>query len=492
MNGSANRSRLNPNPERTDRVFKLTFHGAAREVTGSMHLIEADGMRIAIDCGMFQGRRDESNRKNRTFPFDVKNIHALILTHAHVDHCGRLPLLVKNGYGGRIYSTPATRDLCALLLPDSAHIQQEDAKYLNKKRERKGEPPIEPFYGDDDAVAALRLYQTVALNQPFYVTRRLRATFLPAGHMLGAAMVLLEYDADDGKKTTLLFSGDVGRFNMPMLPDPSPFPRCDYLICESTYGGRKHPPNDDLREQLADVVNDTVKRGGKLIIPAFSVGRTQVIAYFLHQLLNEEKIPQLPIYVDSPLAVNATEVFRLHPELFDREARAFQHETGDILGAECCNYIRDVEDSKAINRRRKPCIIISASGMCEAGRVLHHLKNNIQNSKNTVLIVGFQAAHTLGRRIVEKQPQVRIFNQTYKLKAKVEVLNGFSAHADRDELERLYRPIAPDCRRAFLVHGEEDQMRKMSDTMRERGFRNVEMPAPGDAFDLNGNAPLSK
>lgn len=469
-------------------MLKVKFHGAAREVTGSMHLIEADGMNIVLDCGMFQGRREESAKKNLTFPIASEKIHAVVLSHAHLDHCGRLPLLTKNGFKGKIYSTPATRDLCALILADSAHIQEEDSKYLSRKLERKGQPPVEPLYTGEDAIEALGQFQTVAVGMPFYVTKRLKVTFLTTGHMLGAAMIFLEYTGDDGKVVSLLFSGDVGRFNMPLLRDPSPFPPCHYLICESTYGGRVHPPTDDLKEELRDIVNATVKRGGKVIVPAFSIGRTQVIVYFLHQLLVEGQIAPLPIYVDSPLAVNATEVFRMHPELFDREATKFQKQTGDILGSDCCTYIRDVEESKALHRRKKPCIIISASGMCEAGRVLHHLKNNIQHGRNTVLIVGFQAAHTLGRRIVEKQPEVRIFGRMYQLKAQVSILNGFSAHADADELERLYRPVAVDCRGAFLVHGELDQMSLMQKQMRKVGYRSVELPAPADSFVLNGQS----
>ncbi|MFQ5430453.1 MAG: MBL fold metallo-hydrolase RNA specificity domain-containing protein [Phycisphaerae bacterium] len=468
-------------------MMHVTFRGAAREVTGSMHLIEADGMQVALDCGLFQGRRAEATKKNRHFPFDGAALHAVVLSHAHLDHCGRLPLLVRHGFAGPIYATPATRDLCALLLADSAHIQEEDAKYLNKKRARKGEPPIAPLYDEEDAARALARFHTVSEGQTFWVTKRLKASFHHTGHMLGASMVELEYaPPGGGPAVRLLFTGDVGRFNLPILRDPTPLPECDYLITESTYGGRLHPPTADLKELLAEAVNGTIERGGRVIIPAFSVGRTQVIVYFLHQLQAEGRIPCIPTYVDSPLAVNATEVFRLHPELFDRDARRFQRKTGDILGSSCCTYIRDVEESKRINRRRRPCIIISASGMCEAGRILHHLKNNIGKEKNTVIIVGFQAAHTLGRRIVERQKEVRIFGRTYKLKARVVVLNGFSAHADRDELHRLLDPIAARCRRAFLVHGEEDQMEALRRSMRGRGFRKIEMPEPGRRFSLNG------
>lgn len=471
-------------------MMNVTFHGAAQEVTGSMHLIEADGRKIALDCGLFQGRRAESIAKNERFPIKPAELHAVVLSHAHVDHCGRLPLLVKQGFRGRIFATPATRDLCAIVLTDSAHIQQEDVKYLNKKRARKGQPPVSPLYDEDDAVEALRRFHAVTQGETFWVTRRLQARFHHTGHMLGASSVELEYDGPDGKPPVrLVFTGDVGRRRMPILRDPQPFPPCDYLITESTYGGRIHPPSSDLKEQLAEAVNRTVARRGKLIIPAFSIGRTQVIVYFLHQLRLEGRIPPSPIYVDSPMAVNATDVFRLHPELFDREARRFQRQTGDILGADGCTYVRNVEVSKKINRRRKPCIVISASGMCEAGRILHHLKNSVRSARNTILIPGFQAAHTLGRRLVERQKEVTIFGQRHKLKAQVVVLNGFSAHADRDELRGLLKPLVRDCKQAFLIHGETDQMEKLRDAMKEDGFDRVEMPPAGRSFELNGRVP---
>lgn len=470
-------------------MMRLTFHGAAHEVTGSMHLVEADGMLVALDCGLFQGKRDETTAKNRTFPIDPTKLHAVVLSHAHIDHCGRLPLLVKQGFTGPIHATPATRDLSALLMADSAHIQAEDAKFINKKRVKNGQPPIEPLYDERDAAVALNLFHAAAHEQTFWITKQLSARFYEVGHMLGACLIELRYSPPDGgRPITLVFSGDVGRFNLPILQDPHPFPPCDYLITESTYGGRRHPPTDDLKKQLAQVINDTVKRGGKVIIPAFSVGRTQTVVYMIHQLQTEKRIPDVPVFVDSPLAVNATEVFRLHPDLFDSEARNFLRQTGDILGSGCCTYIRDAEESKKLNTRPSPCVIIAASGMCETGRIVHHLANNIESPKNTILIVGFQAAHTLGRRIVEKQPHVNIFGKQMKLRAQVVALNGFSGHADRDELERLLKPLAATCKRAFLVHGEMDQMTIMRDTMRNDGFKQVEMPAPGQSYELNGAA----
>ena len=466
-------------------MLKLRFYGAAQEVTGSMHLIEADGMVIALDCGMFQGRRSETEEKNRSFPFDADKIHAVVLSHAHVDHCGRLPLLAKLGFQGPIYSTAATRDLAALLMADSAHIQFEDAKYINKKRLRSGQEPLDPLYSDEDAAHALTLFHTVAQEQVFALSDRLSAKFRQTGHMLGACMVELQYKPGDGPAVTLVFSGDVGRANLPILEDPEPFPVCDYIICESTYGGRIHPPTTDLEERLGQIVNDTIGRGGKVIVPAFSVGRTQVVVYALHRLIIAGKIPSIPIFVDSPLAVNATDVFRAHPELFDQEARDFLRKTGDILGTESCVYIRDVEESKRLNTRKAPCVIISASGMCETGRIVHHIANNIESPKNTILIVGFQAANTLGRRLVEKQPHVAIFGKQLKVRAQVVTLNGFSGHADANELRAMLRPLAATCKNSFLVHGELDQMTALRLSMLADGFKSVEMPPPGAEFILS-------
>src|ERR1043166_383986 len=349
---------------------------------------------------MLQASGADTEDKNRKFPVGTDQLKAVVLSHAHIDHCGRLPLLAKQGFRGPIYSTAATRDLAALLMADSAHIQLEDAKFINRKKLKNGQESVEPLYTEQDAANALQLFHNVAENQFFPITESLSARYFQTGHMLGACMIELLYKPAGGAApTTLVFSGDVGRANLPILEDPHPYPPCDYVISESTYGGRLHPPPMDLQAQLGQVVNETIAREGKVIVPAFSVGRTQVVVYALHRLIVEGKIPPLPIFVDSPLAVNATEVFRLHPELFDQEARDFLRATGDILGTESCTYIRDVEDSKRLNTRRGSCVIISASGMCETGRIVHHIANNIESPKNTILIVGFQAANTLGRRI---------------------------------------------------------------------------------------------
>lgn len=469
-------------------MARLLFHGAAREVTGSMHVLEVDGRRFALDCGLFQGRRAESEAKNKQFPLDPTALHGVVLSHAHMDHSGRLPLLVKQGFPGPIYATSATRDLCAVMLADSAHIQQEDAEYLNKKRARHGEPPIEPLYDLAAAQETIRRFHAVAHGRWFGLSRCVQCRFFETGHMLGSAGIELAITEPGRPTVRLVFSGDLGRFNMPIIRDPAPLPAADYLICESTYGGRTSPPVTDLPEQLRDVVRATIERGGKVVVPAFSVGRTQTVVYYLHRLMNEGQLPRIPVFIDSPLSVNATEVFRLHPECYDADAREFAHEVGDILGNGCCTYVRSVDQSKALHRRRAPCVIISASGMCETGRILHHLKNNIRNQRNTILIVGYQAAHTLGRRLVEGETQVPIFQQKYPVRAQVAVLSGFSAHADHDELMRLCRPVAAGCRRAFLVHGEPDQMSAFTDSLRGVGFNAVESPASGQSFELNGSA----
>ncbi len=461
----------------------LTFHGAAQQVTGSMHLLEANGKLIALDCGLFQGRRAESRRLNREHPVDPRRLHAVIVSHAHIDHTGRLPLLVRDGFEGVIHCTAATRDLCAIMLADSAHIQAEDARFLNKKR-KPHEPGIEPLYSADDAVQAVRQMQSSPYRRWFKVASGIHARFYEAGHILGSAGVEIEINEPGGKKTILVFTGDIGRPGVPILRDPAPLPECDYLICESTYGGRRTDPIADMRPRLAEVVRRTAARGGRVIIPAFSVGRTQTIIYNLRQLFDSGELERLPVYVDSPLAVNASEIFVAHPECYDRKATEFAAQGGGLLNGPSVYFVQRREDSKRITRRRAPCVVISASGMCEAGRILHHLKHGVKNEKNTVLIVGFQAQHTLGRRIVERDESLRIYGERVKLKAEVAVLNGFSSHADADELDAFTAPLASRCRAAFLVHGEPDQAESLAGRMRMAGHRRVEIPAMGNQFPL--------
>ena len=454
---------------------ELLFHGAAGEVTGSLHMLRVDDHWVMLDCGMFHGRRAETEEKNRGWPVPPGEVSAVILSHAHIDHSGRLPRLVRDGFDGTIFATPATRDLCAIMLADSAHIQEEDVQYVNKKRRKKGLEPVEELYNYADARNAVSLMQSVSYGRWFPVVPGLRARFQDAGHMLGSAGVQLEFARRDGRAPGLFYTGDVGRPDKPILRDPRPFPKVDYVICESTYGGRLHEPVEDAERLITEVVNRTVDRGGKVIIPAFSVGRTQTIVYFLHQKMVTGEIPRIPVFVDSPLAVNATDVFRMHPECYDAEARAFRSVTSDILGGDCCTYIRDVQDSIALNRRRKPCVILSASGMCEFGRIRHHIKNNIRSKKNTILIPGFQAEHTLGRRLADGVEKITLFHESLPVRAEVVQLHGFSGHADQAELLQFLSPLSGDVGRVFLSHGEPDQSEALAGKLRERGFNLVDV-----------------
>lgn len=459
--------------------MKISFLGAVKSVTGSMHIIESNGTKVLLDCGLFQGKREESNRKNRSLPFDARDIERVVLSHAHIDHSGNLPGLVKHGYRNSIYSTFATRDLCVAMLEDSAYIQEKDAEYLNKKNERKGLPPIEPLYDMEDAEQALSLFRGIGYRKGFYVSADIKLTFYDAGHILGSAISIFDVK-ENGRNSKVAYVVDLGRKNLPILRDPSLINDIQFMIIESTYGNRLHEDITGTEEKLARVVSQTVRSGGKIIIPAFSLGRTQEVVYCLHRLQNQRKIPQIKIFVDSPLAVDVTEIFRLHPECFDKETNQMMAQRDNPFGWRNINYIRDVEESKKLNKLDEPCVIISASGMCEAGRILHHLKNNIEDPKNTVLVVGFMARNTLGRRIVERQKKVRIFGDLYELKARVEVFDEFSAHADRDELLEYVNNTKESLEAVFVVHGEEQQSNALAAGIQELGIRNVVVPDPGD------------
>jgi metallo-beta-lactamase family protein len=466
--------------------MEIQFLGAAQTVTGSQHLISVNGSRILLECGLFQGKRRESFERNRYLPFDAASVDALVLSHAHIDHSGNIPNLVRSGFQGSIHCTFATRDLCAAMLRDSAYIQEQDVAYVNKKRARKGQPPIEPIYTHADAIASLEHFASVGYARPVSVAPGVRCTFLDAGHILGSAIVLLEIE-EGQRQTRLLFSGDLGRHDMPILRDPAPALPVDVLIIESTYGDRVHPPHEEAEQRLHRLIGETCTHGGKVVIPAFTVGRTQEIVYSLHRLASAQKLPDVPIFVDSPLAVNVTGVFRLHPECYDEELREFmaRDRHPDPFGFGRLRYIRNVEDSKALNDLEGPAVIISASGMCEAGRIQHHLKNTIGDPRNAVLIVSWQAPHTLGRRLVERQPVVRIFGQEYPLRARVETINGYSAHADRNELLDWVKPIAQDLRQAFVVHGDAGPAAALADGLERLGVRQVAVPAQGDVFRLD-------
>jgi metallo-beta-lactamase family protein len=447
-----------------------------------MHLLEANGRKLLLDCGLFQGHRTEARTRNSHFPFAPADIEAVILSHAHIDHCGNLPNLVKHGFRGPIYCTPATRDLLAVMLADSAKIQEEDAAYLNRKRPR-GEPVVEPLYDRRDAHRTLEHAQPVRYDKPFDLRRGRELLLVDAGHLLGSAMVHLRIDAD-GREHTLTFTGDVGRRGEPILRDPSPVPPAGLVISESTYGGRLHPPTADLPDALAAVVRRTADRGGKLLVPAFSLGRTQTVVYFLHQLIRQGRLPELPIFVDSPLAAEATAVFRLHPECFDEETALLLEEDPDLFGGRRIHYVQTVQESMQLNGRRDPCVIIAASGMCESGRILHHLKHNIEDPRTTILIVGFQAPDTLGRRLVEGQTEVRVLDQQLQRKAEVVALDGFSSHADRNDLLALIGPLAGQTTKVRLVHGDPDQSEALAQALRDKAFADVAIPEPGDTVSL--------
>ena len=466
--------------------MKIRFLGAIRTVTGSMHMLSVNGAQLLLDCGLYQGKRQESFERNRTLPFDATAVDALILSHAHIDHSGNIPTLIKSGFNGNIYTTPATRDLCSAMLRDSGHIQESDAQYVNKKRARQGLPPVEPLYTVEDATNSLRYFISVGYGRPLPVAPGVKLTFRDAGHILGSAVTVLDVE-ENGATSRLVFTGDLGRREIPILKDPEPVDNADYLITESTYGSRVHDSFETSNEVLRDVISDTYRQGGKVIVPAFSVGRTQELVYALHRLTEARKIPSLPIFVDSPLSVNVTEIFRLHPECYDQEVNEFLAETGqhDPFGFHRLTYVRSTERSKELNFLREPAIIISASGMCEAGRILHHLKNNIEDPRNTVLIVGWQAPYTLGRRLVERQSTVKIFGEEYSLKARVETINGFSAHADRNELLDYARQLgAGRLKSAFVVHGEEASSQALAYGLNSIGVEKAIVPQEGQEFEL--------
>jgi metallo-beta-lactamase family protein len=443
---------------------KLTSYGAAQEVTGSKHLLEIKSQRILLDFGMFQGRRKEADKKNRDILIDPKSIDTVILSHAHIDHSGLLPYLTRSGYNGRIYSTPATRDLCAVMLQDSAHIQERDVKWLAKKKHEA----VQPLYSVENAQDIMNQFVCMPYRLSFVIGDGIRCTFYDAGHILGSAMVLLEWVEDEIEKS-FLFSGDIGRKHLPILKDPDIPPKADWVLMESTYGDRDHENLDQMEEELEQVINETVQRGGKIIIPSFALERAQEIVYVLKRLELRNALPNIPIFVDSPLTVELTDIFRMNTECFDRHIRKDMAEGGDPFRPSGIKYIRDVEESIALNDRKQPCIIISASGMCEFGRIVHHIKNNCENKNNTILIVGFQAVNTLGRRIVERQPYIKVFGVEYPLNAKVETINAFSCHAGQSELIEFAQHFQGSAKEIFLVHGEEHAMTILQEKIRESG-----------------------
>ena len=454
--------------------MEITFVGAAREVTGSCHLLHVNGHTVALDCGMFQGKRQESAEKNRKLPIQIADLDAVVLSHAHIDHSGRLPFLIAEGYSRTIWATSATRDLCAIMLADSAHIQERDAEFL--ARHKKGF--IEPLYGMRHAARTMDLMVGVPYNRPFDIVPGLRATYIDAGHILGSASVLL--DCTESRNTRrLVFSGDIGRSGLAIVRNPTPPYGADALIMESTYGNRDHESVEGARAQLAQVIRETAARGGRVLIPAFAVGRTQEMIYALHGLAREGAIPPIPIYVDSPLAIDATTVFEMHPESFDHSEEMVQ-KAKELFQFELLHYTREVEESKALSRARGPMVIIAASGMMENGRILHHLAQGASDPRNTILVVGFQAEHTLGRRVVERQPVLQIFGEDVPLQAQVEVIDGYSAHADRTEMTNWLgqtKDKSPNLGPIWLVHGEADVQDEFKSALTAKGY-SVECPEP--------------
>jgi metallo-beta-lactamase family protein len=516
----------------------VSFYGAVREVTGSMHLIATEQDRILLDCGMFQGRRKETREKNTVMPFDPRMLTNVVLSHAHIDHSGRLPLLTKNEFAGRIISTRATAAACEYLLPDSAHIQESDAEYLNYKmvrsalREMEGSGKqgkkrmkslkknkhkldvarinelidryhlegVSPLYTDEDAQEALTRFDGNPYRHPVTIGNEMTCTFYDAGHILGSAFSII-HARDNGRDYTIGFTGDIGRFDKPIIEDPTlafaeQDREIDLLIMESTYGDRRHEPVVDLKPKLKQVLVETYDRGGTIMIPSFAFGRTQELLYVIHELYNENDVPRFPVYVDSPLATNITRVFVEHPEAYDQETHeTFLQQGQNPFQFEEVNFVGSVDESMALNRDQTPHIVVSASGMCEAGRILHHLRHKIHDAKNTVLIVGYMAQNTLGRRILdeglayEKQgrkgdpPLLRFMNKDYPLKARVVKLGGFSAHGDRDEMYRLLQKSNLKIKKIALVHGEEDQILAFEKDLKGNGF-NVVVPRRGETINV--------
>ena len=449
--------------------MKLTFCGAAGTTTGSQHLLEVNDQKILLDCGLYQGRRHDAYERNQNFLFHAAEVDAVVLSHAHIDHSGNLPNLVKSGFDGPIYATFATRDLCSVMLQDSARIQKSDLEYVNRKRKKDNLPPADELYDERDAELCLRQFVTLGYGRPMMMANGVRLTFLDAGHILGSAQIIIDIEDHETKEDKrFLFSGDVGRGDNALLRDPVPAQDVDFLLMESTYGGREHELPADASHHFARLIKEALERRGKIIIPSFAVERTQQLLYTFNELLEEGEIPEIPIYVDSPLAVNATEIFRLHPECFNDEVYQFLFEKRNPFGFENLTLIRSVRRSKELNKSKEPAIIISASGMCEAGRILHHLKNGIEDTDNTILFVGYCAENTLGWKIREKWKEVRIFGERYKLRAHVEAIDSFSGHADHSELLDYYERMGGKKDRVWLVHGEESRSQSLCQALGQR------------------------
>ena len=466
--------------------MKIQFIGGARTVTGSQHLLHINGKKILLECGLFQGRRKDTYEKNKNFKFDPSEIDALILSHAHIDHSGNIPNLVSKGFNGNIYATSATVDLCQIMLRDSAHLQERDIEWLNKSRLKNKMELAVPLYSLEDVEKSMNHFIGVQYNRKLEIYPGIVLTFQDAGHILGSASVLLEIEEKGGRKMRFGFTGDIGRPEMPVIRTPDLLRDLDLIIMESTYGNRIHPLTEKAEEELAEVVTKICNDSGKIIIPAFAVGRTQLIVYMLHKLFDQNRIPEIPVFVDSPLAVNATNVFRSHPECLDRETyRLFIQNGEDPFGFRRLKYVSSVDESKELNDKQGPLIIISASGMAEGGRILHHLSNNINDSKNLVLFVGYAAEHTLARKIMDGAREVNIFGQKHDIHCKIRVMDYFSGHADQKELiDYLRLNSTKNLKNVFLVHGEENQALPLKEKLISKGYKDVRFPASGEMVEI--------
>ena len=474
-------------------MIELEFIGAAQTVTGSKHLLRTSRASVLLDCGLFQGHRKEANEKNRKFSVDHEKLDAIVLSHAHIDHSGALPCIYKNGYRGPIYATPATRDLCSPMLMDTAWIMKGDAEHIQKLISRgvKHLDPVEPLYSEKDVTGTLSLFMGIPYHRKQTIAPGVTLTFFDAGHVLGSAISVLDVE-DDGQKLRIAYTGDLGRKHLPILQNPEIPHQVSCLLMESTYGDRLHDPIELTNDALAEVINRTYKRGGKIVIPSFALERAQEVIYSLKKLHDQKRIPLIPVYVDSPLTVKITEVFKLHPECYDADTFALLQSENSPFEFPGLKYISNVEDSKRVSASSEPSIIISASGMCEGGRVLHHLISTIEDAKNTVVIVGFQAENTLGRRLVEKQPQVRIYGVMHRLNAEVCVLNGFSGHADQNDLLHFADAVRSQghLEKVILVHGEPKPQEIFKTKLNDLRFQSVEIPRPGDIFKLQSSGNL--
>lgn len=469
----------------------MTFYslGAAQEVTGSKHILEINGRQIMIDCGAFQGKRDEADCKNRNLKVAADKLESVILTHAHYDHCGLLPLLTKKGFKGNIYATPATRALADLIMMDSAHIQARDAEYLRKQAARKGEKfTWTPLFNEKDVINAANQIVTLSYERNMFISPDVQLKFFDAGHILGSAFASLTISGQrKGEDVNILFTGDIGRKNKPIIRNPSTnVPAPDYIVLESTYGDRKHEDVKIAMDELADIVNRAVAQKGKIIIPAFAIERTQELVYYFHLLVDQKKIPQIPIYVDSPMATNATSIFQVHPECYDESTHeAFLKHHKNPFGFNSLQFVTSVDESKSLNQKEGPMVIISADGMCEAGRILHHLANNISDSRNTILLVGYMAENTLGRRLRNRETEVKIMGDWFKVNASIEQINAFSAHADYEEMvEWLNSFDTSRLKRIFMVHGEKKAQEFFYNYLKDNGYPNVDIVKYGETYDL--------